>query len=256
LVLFGGVTDRLIPLFAIGAFLAFTMSQAGMVQHWRRSDEPRARLYLVINLVGAVATGATTLMVFIAKFTSGAWMTLAVLLGLILLMHGIHRHYAAVQAEMHITSVELTPPPQPPIFLLPVGEWNRASVAALRFAHAFGAELRVLHVTCDSEDAQSMDKWRQMLQEAADRSGVPAPALVEVCSQYRAITGPIFDYVKKEERSNPERTIAVVFPELVAAHWYQHVLHNYRAEFLKMRLFFGGRRRIAIVDVPWQLSSS
>ena len=105
LIPFRGVTDRLIPLFAIGAFLAFTFSQWGMVQHWRSSNHPRARLYLTINAVGALATGATTLLVLIAKFASGAWITVALLILLILLMHGIHRHDS--EAQTRVTSVEL-----------------------------------------------------------------------------------------------------------------------------------------------------
>jgi len=135
-ILFRGVTDRLIPLFAIGAFLAFTFSQWGMVQHWRSSDHPRARLDLSINAVGAIATGATTLLVLIAKFTSGAWITLALLVSLIFLMQGIHKHYAELEAQTHVTSVELDPFPERPLLLIPIDRWNRAS-AAVRFVGDF-----------------------------------------------------------------------------------------------------------------------
>jgi amino acid transporter len=256
LIMFGGITDRLIPLFAIGAFLAFTFSQWGMVRHWRRSEQPHARLHLAINTVGAIATGATTVLVLIAKFTSGAWLTMALLLPLVLLMRAIHRHYEQAEKETRISSLELDFLSEPPLMLLPIDRWNRASLTALRFACTLHGEVRVLHVNCDGDDDQSMEDWRKMLSEAAARSGLASPKLIAICSQYRAITGPLFRYVLQAERENPERTIAVVFPELVAARWYQQALHNYRAIFLKTRLLFGGRRRIAIVDVPWQLSSS
>lgn len=256
LILFRGVTDRLIPLFAIGAFLAFTFSQWGMVEHWRSSDHPRARLYLSINALGAISTGATTLLVLIAKFASGAWITLALLLSLIFIMRGIHSHYAEVEAQTRVAAVELDPFPEPPLLLIPVDRWNRASVTALRFACALHGEVRVLHVNCEADDEESMERWRQMMNEAAVRSGVPAPELIAIRSEYRAITGPIFRYVLRAEMENPRRSIGVVFPELVAARWYQQILHNYRAILLKIRLLFGGRRRIAIVEVPWQLSSS
>jgi amino acid transporter len=255
LILFRGVTDRLIPLFAIGAFLAFTFSQWGMVQHWRSSNHPRARLYLSINALGAIATGITTLLVLIAKFASGAWITVALLVSLIFIMRGIHKHYAQVEVETRVASVELDPFPEPPLLLIPVDRWNRASVTALRFACALHGDVRVLHVNCEADDKESMEKWRQMMNEAARRSGVPTPELIAIRSEFRAITGPLFRYVLQAEIENPRRPIGVVFPELVAARWYQQILHNYRAILLKIRLLFGGRRRVAIVEVPWQLSS-
>ena len=254
LVLFDGVTDRLIPLFAIGAFLAFTFSQAGMVQHWRRSDCAHAKLFLWINAVGAVATGVTTLLVFVAKFTSGAWITAAVLLPLVLLMRGVHRHYQQVEAQIHVDTIAFEEFDEPPLLFLPVDRWNRASVAALNFACALRGDVRVLHVQCESGAEQDMEQWRRMLKQAAERNGVSTPGLIAIPSDYRAITGPLLRYVLRAEHENPQATIAVIFPELVAARWYQQAIHNYRARLLRARLFFGGRRRVAIVTVPWQLS--
>lgn len=256
LVAFEGVTDRLIPLFAVGAFLAFTFSQAGMVQHWSRSNEQHSRIYLAINAIGAFVTGTTTVLILIAKFTSGAWMTVAILLGFVLLMHAIRRHYEEVEAQTHIDDVELGCSLAPPLLLIPVEQWSRASVTALRFACSLQGSIRVLHVYYDSDDQENMSQWRAMLQRAAERSGVQPPDVIEMQSDYRQITAPLLLYLSKVEEENPQRMVAVIFPELVAAHWYQQVLHNYRATLLKMRLFFGGRRRVAIVNVPWQLSPS
>jgi hypothetical protein len=118
-----------------------------------------------------------------------------------------------------------------------------------------GCTAMFAHVKCEADDEESMERWRQMVNEAAARSAVPAPELIAIRSEYRAITGPLFRYVLQAEIENPRRPIAVIFPELVAARWHQQILHNYRAIFLKTRLLFGGRRRVAIVEVPWQLSS-
>ena len=254
LVVFDGVTDRLIPLFAIGAFLAFTFSQAGMVQHWRRSDHKRARLHIAINLVGAVATGVTTLLVFVAKFKSGAWITLATLLPLVLLMRSIRRHYDEVEAQTQLGSLNMGGVCAAPLLLLPVHRWSRASAEALRFACALEGSVRVVHVFCDADDCQNMEEWRAMLGQCA-HPGKPEPELIELHSPHRDLTGPMLRYVREARREDPARPVAVIFPELVAAHWYQQTLHNYRAMLLKRQLSREGRGRVAVIHVPWQLAS-
>jgi hypothetical protein len=226
-----------------------------MMQYWRRSKAKDRRRNLCINAIGAAATGATTLLVFLAKFTSGAWITAVALLLLVLLMRATRRHYDEVEHQVHVDSIELEPMHEPPLLLLPVERWNRASVTALSFACALHGCVRVLHVQCDDNDTENMTQWQRMLLEATRHNGVPSPELVVVPSKYRAITGPLFRYVLKQEIDHPQQTIAVIFPELVAARWYQQALHNYRVLLLKARLLLSGRRRIAIVNVPWQLSS-
>ena len=252
LIAFGGVTDRLIPLFAIGAFLAFTLSQAGMVGHWMRDKDRRARLYMAINGLGALATGCTVLIVLIAKFTEGAWITVMMIPLLILLMRAVHKHYTRVARETEINKLTLDPTPTP-LAILPVAHWDRPSQEALRFATSLTHDVQVVHVQSEGEEKTS-ERWQQDLDAASKACGVPAPRVVNVPSPYRAVTTPIMKHVLKTEADNPKRRIAVIVPELVAAKWWEYLLHNHRSTLLKALLLVKGSRRIVVINVPWYLS--
>ncbi len=142
LIVFGGVTDRLIPLFAIGAFLAFTLSQAGMVMHWRRVGGPHARQSMIINGVGAIATGLTLAVILCAKFLEGAWITILLMPLLLLAMIAVRRHYERVGKEVE-AFMEFDPgKPNPPMIILPIQRWNKIAAKALRFSLNLSAEVR------------------------------------------------------------------------------------------------------------------
>ncbi len=253
LVVFGGVTDRLIPLFAIGAFLAFTLSQAGMVAHWQREGGERKWLNIGINGVGAVATGITVVLVLMAKFAEGAWITVVLVPLLILLMQAVHRHYARVEKVTRVGELDLKPRGSL-IAVVPVSRWDRPAEGAMRFAYALTEEVEVLHVDCSSEEGETgCEDWRPLVGEAAERAGVSVPTLTTVTSPFRLILKPIVDHVLKVEAEHPERSVAVVVPELVARHWYQYLLHNHRSTALKATLLIRGNGRIAVVNVPWYL---
>jgi amino acid transporter len=254
LIAFGGVTDRLIPLFAIGAFLAFTFSQAGMVGHWLNSKEPHARLNALMNGLGAVVTAVTVVIVLIAKFTEGAWITTALLAIIYLLLSGIHRHYqrAARILDVNEETLEL-PIRAAPTVLIPIAKWNRASLEAVSFAASIGNDLRILHVSDDAAEATSRaEEWQQKL-ERAFGEGQPVPRVVGLCSPYRSLTPPLLEYIREVQTRTPASPIVVVIAEVIAAHWYEHLLHNYRAIGLRLRLLLQIQRRIVIVEVPWQL---
>ena len=254
LIAFGGVTDRLIPLFAIGAFMAFTLSQAGMVMHWRRNGGKNAKFYMLINGTGAVATGFTVCIVLIAKFVEGAWITVLLVPLLILLMRGVHRHYERVAQETKVSEVSLKSFQQQPIAIVPVSGLNRASEAALQFACSLTSDVQVLHVNCpDQKDADDPDHWQGQMDAAAQQSGLTAPRVVSVSSPFRFITSPILNHVLKTENENSDRRIAVVVPELVTRRWYQYLLHNHRSTVLKALLLIQGNRRIVVINVPWYL---
>ncbi len=254
LVIFGGVTDRLIPLFAIGAFLAFTLSQAGMVMHWRRTGGKNAKLYMAINGTGALATGLTVCVVLLAKFKEGAWITVVLVPVLILLMHAVHRHYVRVTNETKVNDLNLVSFQQKPLAIVPVAGWTRASEAALQFACALSPDVQVLHVDCpDEKGAETADHWQHQLNDAARRSGVEPPKVVTVASPFRFVTSPILNHVLKTENEFAERRIAVVVPELVTRRWYQYLLHNHRSTVLKALLLLQGNRRIVVINVPWYL---
>ncbi len=253
LTLFGGVTDRLIPLFAIGAFLAFTLSQAGMVMHWRRTGGQRSTLYMLINGVGAVATGCTVVVVLLAKFKEGAWITVMMVPLLIWLMHSVSRYYERAEGQSKVDHLELHREAAP-FAILPISKWDRASEAALQFACSLTPDVQILHVDCPEETGEQRDDgWKGQVEEAAKGTGMKVPEVISVPSPFRFVTTPVLNYVLAMEAKVPERRIAVIVPELVATRWYQYLLHNHRSTVLKARLLMQGNRRIVVINVPWYL---
>lgn len=255
LIIFGGVTDRLIPLFAIGAFLSFTLSQAGMVAHWRKQKGPHVKHSLILNGLGAIATGVTVVIVAIAKFHEGAWIILILIPALMTLMIAIRRHYHRVACEVSTTSNIEVDDLRPPIVVVPIEEWNNVAKKALRFAMTISDEVRALHIDSGEETDQLQKRWEELAAEPARESGKPAPELVVVKSPYRFVVGPIVKYVAELERKNDTRHIAVVISELVERRWYHYLLHNQRAQVLTAMLMFGGQRRTAVINVPWYLKA-
>ena len=250
---FDGVTDRLIPLFAIGAFLAFTLSQAGMVMHWWREGGKRSKLYMTINGIGALATGCTVVIVLLAKFTEGAWITVLMVPLLILLMYAVHRYYVRSSRLTKIDRLSLQQQTAP-LAVVPVSGWNRASQEALQFACSLSPDVEVLHIECrDEHGEETSAHWQQQLDGAAEQAGLKAPRVVSMPSPYRFITSPIVRYVLDVEKRVPGRKVMVVVPELVTVKWYQYLLHNHRSTVLKAMLLVQGNRRIVVVNVPWYM---
>jgi len=255
LILFRGVTDRLIPLFAVGAFLAFTLSQAGMVGHWRRVGGPGATRSIIVNGLGAMATGVTVLVVLFAKFLQGAWLTILAIPVLLLCMAFVRRHYHCVAVETgSSTPLELNDL-SPPLIILPIQRWNHIVKKALRFALKISPCIQAVHVDCGEGLAAFRQEWCRYVEEPAEQARVAKPQLVVVHSPYRLILGPIVDYVLEAERKNPNQQIAVLIPELVQRRWYHHLLHNKRASVLKALLLWKGNQRIIVINVPWYLEA-
>jgi amino acid transporter len=255
LIIFGGVTDRLIPLYAVGAFLAFTLSQAGMVGHWRRVGGKGATRSMLINGLGALATGITVIVVLVAKFVEGAWITVLLIPGLLLAMGLVRRHYHAVFLEVRsATPLELSDT-TPPLVILPVQGWNRVVKKALRFAFKISPHIRAIHVDCGEGSELFRGEWCRFVEQPAMEAGLPAPELVVLPSPYRLVLAPIVDYVLEAERTNPTEQIAVLIPELVERHWYHHLFHNKRASVLKGLLLLRGNQRIIVINVPWYLDT-
>jgi amino acid transporter len=254
LISFGGVTDLLIPLYAIGAFLAFTLSQAGMVMHWRRQGNATGRM--IVNGVGAIATGLTAVVVLIAKFAEGAWIT-ALLIGLIiLLMHAVKRHYDRVARETALdrpfSPSELTEP----IVVMPIDRWSRITEKGLSFALGISTDIRCVHVHSaeTGEDNDPLhDQWKTMVIDPLRAAGKPIPKLEVITSPYRYLLRPVVDYIFKIEASTKTRKICVLLPELVVRHWWENLLHNPVANLLKVILLVRGNRRIIVINIPWYL---
>ena len=254
LILFGGVTDRLIPLFAVGAFLAFTLSQAGMVMHWRRIAGPATIHSLLINGLGAVATGITVLIVVTAKFVEGAWVVVLLLPAALALMAWVRRHYDLVRQELRAKREPITEKLQAPVVIVPIERWNAATQKALRFAMTLSPEVLAVHVTCEGDEDICSD-WQSAVAGPAQEAGAPVPKLVTLPSPYRLMLRPLVSYVLQVEKENRHRMIAVVIAVMVERHWYHYFLHNQRAAVLNALLLLRGERRINIVSVPWYLQA-
>ena len=253
LIIFGGVTDRLIPLFAVGAFLAFTLSQAGMVAHWRKNSGSWP--HLLINGIGAAATGLTVVVVVAAKFMQGAWIVVLLLPAAILLMTRVQRHYQLVSRETEARGRLLQNNIQhPPIVIVPIERWNAATQKTLRFAMTLSPEVQVVHVACGEDDSIAAE-WQSTVEQPAREAGAPVPRLITLRSPYRLVLQPVVDYVLQVEKENRHRTIAVAISTMVERHWYHYFLHNQRSEVLTAMLLLEGDRRINIINVPWYLKA-
>ena len=252
LIAFGGVTDRLIPLFAVGAFLAFTLSQAGMVEHWRKQTGARGA-GMAVNAVGAIATGMTVLVVIVAKFAEGAWITLIAIPGLVVLMNTVGRHYRQIGREIAFNApIELDRLDRP-LALVPLDSWNRVAEKALCFAMTVSSEVRALHIEAGEHTADLEQHWNELVVRPALDRGIEPPQLIVLKSPYRAVVTPIVDYALKQQKENPGRKIAVVVSELIEKHWYHYFLHNQRGQVLSALLTLNGGDQIAVINVPWYL---
>ncbi len=255
LIKFSGNIDNIISLYAIGAFLAFTLSQSGMVVHWKKQGrEHKGRLWhMLVNGTGAVATGITTLIVLAAKFTSGAWMVALLVPMLIVLMVVIKKHYRRVKGEV----VEMAPLTltnmQQPLVVIPMARWDRMTEKALRFGLLLSKEIKVLNVIgCDGEE--TLDPvWEENVLKPIRAQGLSEPELITLHSNIRLIITPLMDYILELEQQNPDRKITVLLPELVVRHWWEYFLHNQRVQMLKLLLLIKGKQRIIVVNIPWYL---
>jgi amino acid transporter len=245
IVVFQGSVTNLIPLYTVGVFVAFTLSQSGMVRHWYRlRNEVRGwRWRAAMNGAGAVATGLVAIIVGAAKFALGAWIILLLIPVLILLMLAIRRHYEAVEAALTPDWSTARIPIKPPRVLVPIGRIDQASLSAIAYARSISQDVTAIHVTDDEAEAQAMkERWER---EAPDVS------LVILESPYRALLAPLLAYVDAVERMHPGPRTTIVLSELVPRHFWESLLHNQVALRLKLRLFF--RRNTVVIDVPYHL---
>ncbi len=256
LIIFGGITDRLIPLYAVGAFLAFTLSQAGMVMHWKKHPGSGSAHSMLVNGLGAAATFITVCVVLIAKFVEGAWITFLLIPVLVLMMKGIHRQYARVGRELACGEPMDFGSTKAPIVILPIAGWDKATEKALSFAYGISHDIKAVHIHIGEDNPRDLEKrWNEVVVEPAHKAGVPAPELELRNSPYRRILTPIVEIALREAKRNPDRPVAVVIPELVEKRWYNFFLHNQRAAVLKAMLYFLGNKNIIVVNVPWYVEA-
>jgi amino acid transporter len=262
MIAFGGITDHLIPLFAIGAFLTFTISQGGMALHWRRAATRSAvTFYFWVNAIGCGTTGLAFLVISVAKFADGAWITLIAVPAVVVMLYAIRTYYAAIEARVGDPDPIDFRDTDPPIVLLTMEDWNRASARALRFALTLSPDVVAVHLSQlagpDAEDRGRTlrEQWRHDVEQPALEASVTPPRLVLLVAQYRRIHEPLLKLIDELGKRFVGRDIAVLVPEIVKQRWYQHLLHTHRARRLRDRLLKNGRGRLIIVNVPWYLEN-
>ncbi len=252
LVTFGGITDHLIPLFAVGALLAFTMSQLGMVAHWHRSHEPGRRPKMIINAVGVLATTTALCIVMVSKFSHGAWITALVIPMFVVFFRRL-KHYneglaSAVRAEGPLDLSNLVPP----VVVIPLRRLDQVGQKALRFALTISPDVYVVQVLAeelDTEDLQS--QWRDRVEEPVRRElRSSPPQLVLIRSPYRQFFERFLAWLRELTATRPDRQVIVVIPELVQRRWYQFVV-NHRATRLKAQLLLKGGPHVSVMSTPW-----
>ena len=254
LVAFGGITDKLIPLFAIGAFLAFTLSQAGMVQHWRRSKDPHAIRYMLINGSGAIATGATLVVVGVSKFGEGAWLTVLVVPVLVFFFLRVSRHYRRVGVQIATIEPMEMPDRADPVVVLAAGSWNRMTQSGLKFALRLSDDIYVVQVKTETSTIEDLsDNWELLIANPARKNRIAQPKLVVLTSHYREFLSPFVTFIRELETKHPDRDIAVVIPDLVVSHWYEGPLHNNRGAFLRYILRAQCSDRVVVISTPFHL---
>jgi amino acid transporter len=244
IVAFGGLTNLLIPLYAVGVFTSFTLSQSGMVRHHLREHEPGWKRGVAINGTGAVCTFIVLCVVAATKFSDGAWVPLVVIPAIVLQFKFIKRHYDAVAAGLRVDP-DYSPPRMNHTVVVLVGSVHRGVLDALAYARSL-APNRLLAVTVVSDEAEQERIERQW----AER-GLTVPLEI-VHSPYRELTGPVLRFIDELDARYQNDVITVVIPEFVVSHWWAHVLHNQSALILKGRLLF--RKGTVVTSVPYHLT--
>ncbi|MBB2791922.1 UNVERIFIED_ORG: amino acid transporter [Rhizobium pisi] len=258
LLVFGGITDNLIPLFAIGAFLTFTISQAGMTVHWRRrSTHHRAKL--VMNGLGAVSTAAALIIILVAKFAEGAWITLMAVPMAILVLKSVKSYYASLQRELRKPGPITIEDIEPPTVLVVTETWNRLSERAIKFALTISPDVVAVHFIRlggpDREEGENglREEWRVDVEEPIAARGLKPPRLMLIPAPYRQLHEPLLRLIEKLDADSPERRVAVLIPETVKDRWWQKLLHMNRAGRLRTKLVRLGGPRLTVATVPWRL---
>ena len=255
LILFGGVTDRLIPLYAVGAFLAFTLSQTGMVVHWYKKRGPHWEKSIFVNGLGALVTGVTVVVVLLAKFTEGAWITVIFIPLLILFFHAVRRHYHAVAMAISCPApVQPAEHSSPPIAVVPIDRWSLSTKHALEIASRISTEIIAIHVEPGEHTELLHDDWQRYVETPFRAAGEAPPVLTVLPSPYRFVIVPVVQFVRELSAKNPQRRIVVVIPTLVEDRWYEYFLHNQRGRLLEWALLAQGNQRIFTLSSPCYIS--
>ncbi|HEY7291865.1 MAG TPA: APC family permease [Vicinamibacterales bacterium] len=242
LIIFGGDTHALIPLYMIGVFVSFTLSQAGMVLHWRRFRRPGWQAGAFVSGLGAVVTGIVLLVVAVTKAHEGAWITLLLIPLAVLFFRATHRHYQVVAAQLSLQDWSAHPPRRN-VVVVPISGIQRAVVEALDYARSLSPDVRAVYVNIDPVTTEQLKaRWPEW------GNGVP---LVVLESPYRSLMEPLLDYIEHLYAEHPGDYVTIVLPEFVPARWWHNLFHNQRALLIKGALLF--KPNTVVTSVPFHL---
>jgi len=242
IVAFHGKTDRLIPLYAVGVFLAFTLSQAGMVRHWLKLRGSGWHWKAVINGLGATATGIVLIVVLIEKTLEGAWIVVIIIPVMIWMMDKVYQHYQYMRSQLSLIGYE-PEPPSPHTVLVLIHDVHRGVIPALNYAREIASDVRAVHIEVNPQHTPTLKmRWEQW------GDGIP---LVIIESPYRSLVGPIVEYVKQVKADHPRHIVTVVVPEFVVTRWWQRILHANSAVLIK--LFVANIPGVVVTNVRYYL---
>jgi len=255
-IIFGGHTHGLIPLYAVGVFLSFTLSQAGMVRHWHKTQERGWRTKAAINGLGAVATGVVLCVVVESKVTQGAWLIVLLVPALVSMFRAVHQHYLDMRQQVSLHEEEVSQwwsnkGTKQYKVVVPISGLNRGTLVALQFSRSLSNDVTAVVVDVDAAATERLrESWRAW--------GFDIP-LVVLESPYRSVVRPLLAYLEETDQREPERGMAVVIlPEIVPARWWQNLLHNQTTLMLKAVLLFRQEHRgtpRVVINVPYHLQS-
>ncbi len=244
LVIFGGETTRLIPLYAVGVFLSFTLSQSGMVVHWWRLRGTHWVIKALINGLGAVATAVVLIVFIVTKFVYGAWIVVLWIPIFISFFLAVHHHYRDVAAQLSLEAFGSPPPVRRHRVIVPIAGVHRAVIAALNYARSISDDVTAVYVeTNPNETPKIRRKWAEW------GDGIP---LVVLPSPYRSIVGPLVEYVDRiDDQRRRDQVVTIVLPQFVPEKWWHHLLHNQTAWLIHLAFLF--RREVMVTHVPFHL---
>ena len=242
LVLFHGDTHALIPLYAVGVFLSFTLSQLGMVRHWYDNPGPGWRRKMLVNLAGGVTTATVTVVIASSKFLHGAWMVIVLIPLLVMGFQGVRRHYTFVREALSLDEYRPGATPGHSVVVLIAGV-HRGVLEALRYARSISSNVTALSVEIDPEVTERVrERWKLWSE------GIPLTVLK---SSYRSVVKPLSDYLDDYLEKNPDHLVTVVLPEFIPTRWWHHLLHNQTAFLIKTALLF--KPGVIVTSVPHHL---
>ena len=282
---FRGITDKLIPLYAVGAFLAFTLSQSGMVMHWRtqmrQSPSPRPKggkgpsgathgqskngrthlhVKLWVNGLGALATATALSIILAAKFSEGAWITVLAIPMMLTIFQVVHHHYLSVEKRIECADpLDLTPK-EAPVVLVPIHRWDRLVAKSVRFGMLLSDDVIAVHLSnlegdaAENEASQMRRQWAERVEGPARIAGALSPTLELVRTPYREFITPLLEQIDKTKSRYPDRLVAVIIPAIVEKHWWYALLHSRRAFQLRSALRARQDVRVIVIDLPWFIS--